>query len=167
MSGSIFRPLTQSLTTLASVARDLVHLLVLVSRSRRALAAENLFLRKQLALFQERKVKPHRADDSTRLIMVILGRMFAWRDALGERPARYLPPLAPQGIPSPLALEIPTCWQTSHPQGPAQTHSANGRRESDLGRGTHRQRVESEADHSALPTHRRQVPPQTASGAHA
>ena len=82
MSGSIFRPLIQSLTTLLSIARDLVHLLVLVSRSRRALAAENLFLRKQLALFQERKVKPHRADDSTRLMMVILGRLFAWRDAL-------------------------------------------------------------------------------------
>ena len=82
MPGSIFRLLTHSLTTLSSVARDLVHLLVLVSRSRRALAAENLFLRKQLALFQERKVKPHRADDSTRLLMVILGRMFSWRDAL-------------------------------------------------------------------------------------
>src|ERR1700758_922935 len=82
MSGSIFQALTHSLTTLASVARDLVHLLVLVSRSRRALAAENLFLRKQLALFQERKVKPHRADDSTRLLMVILGPMFSWRDAL-------------------------------------------------------------------------------------
>jgi len=82
MSGSIFRPLTHSLTTLSSVARDLAHLLVLVSRSRRALAAENLFLRKQLALFQERKLKPHRADDSTRLLMVILGRMFSWRDAL-------------------------------------------------------------------------------------
>ena len=82
MSSSIFRPLTHRLTTLASVVRDLVHLLVLVSRSRRALAAENLFLRKQLALFQERKLKPHRADDSTRLMMVILGRMFSWRDAL-------------------------------------------------------------------------------------
>jgi len=44
-------------------------------RSRRALAAENIFLRKQLALFQERKVKPRRAHDSTRLIMVILGRV--------------------------------------------------------------------------------------------
>src|SRR5262249_42672663 len=42
MPGSIFRPLIQSLTTLLSIARDLVHLLVLVSRSRRALAAENL-----------------------------------------------------------------------------------------------------------------------------
>src|SRR5260370_11558847 len=82
MSSFIFQPLTHSLTTLSSVARELVHLLVLVSRSRRSLAAENLFLRKQLALFQERKLKPHRADDSTRLMMVILGRMFSWRDAL-------------------------------------------------------------------------------------
>jgi putative transposase len=59
MFGSIFHPLTHSLKTLASVVRDLVHLVVLVSRSRRALAAENLFLRRQLALFQERKLKPH------------------------------------------------------------------------------------------------------------
>src|SRR5262252_5857823 len=80
MLGAVFQPLTHSLRTLSSVARDLVHLLVLVSRSRRALAAENLFLRKQLARFQERKLKPHRADDSTRLIMVILGRRFAGSD---------------------------------------------------------------------------------------
>ena len=51
-------------------------------RSRRALAAENIFLRKQLALFPERKVKPRRAHDSTRLIMVRRGRMFSWRNAL-------------------------------------------------------------------------------------
>jgi transposase InsO family protein len=51
-------------------------------RSRRALAAENLFLRKQLALFQERKVKPRRTDDATRWMMATLSRMFAWRDAL-------------------------------------------------------------------------------------
>ena len=82
MPGSIFQLLTHSLNTLSFVACDLVRLLVLVSRSRRALAAENLFLRKQLAVFQERKVKPHRAHDSTRLIMLILGRMFSWRDAL-------------------------------------------------------------------------------------
>src|SRR6516165_1498399 len=82
MPGSVFQPLTHSLRTLSSVACDLVRLLVLVSRSRRALASENLFLRKQLARFQERKVKPHRTNDSTRLMMVILGRRFAWRDAL-------------------------------------------------------------------------------------
>src|SRR5215471_7096444 len=82
MPGFIFRPLRHSLATLSSVAYDLVRLLVLAARSRRALAAENLYLRKQLALFQERKVKPRRAHDSTRLMMVILGRMFSWRDAL-------------------------------------------------------------------------------------
>ena len=34
------------------------------ARSRHALAAENFFLRKQLVLFQERKVKPRRTDDT-------------------------------------------------------------------------------------------------------
>jgi hypothetical protein len=120
MSGSMFRTFTHSLATLSSVARDLIHLFVLVSRSRRALAAENLFRRKQLALFEERKVKPHRAHDSTRLIMVILGRMFSWRDAL-VNVTRYIHPLAPQRIPSPLALEIPAGRQTANPQGSAQT----------------------------------------------
>src|SRR5215471_6293748 len=77
MPGPIFRTLTHGLTTLSSVAYDLARLLVLGMRSRRTLAAENLFLRKQ-----ERNVKPRRADDSTRLVMVMLGRLFSWRDAL-------------------------------------------------------------------------------------
>lgn len=37
-----------------------------------AVTAENLFLRKQLALFRERQVKPHRATDATRWIMATL-----------------------------------------------------------------------------------------------
>ena len=53
MPGSISKLLTHSLNTLSFVACDLVRLLVLASRSCRALAAENLFLRKQLALFQD------------------------------------------------------------------------------------------------------------------
>src|SRR6476660_8520834 len=78
----LFVALRHCLRTAALVLLDLGRLLASGARSRRALAAENLFLRKQLALFQERKVKPHRADDSTRLLMMILGRMFSWRDAL-------------------------------------------------------------------------------------
>jgi hypothetical protein len=31
--------------------------------------AENLFLRKQLALYQERRAKPRRADDATRIVL--------------------------------------------------------------------------------------------------
>jgi putative transposase len=51
-------------------------------RSRVTLTAENLFLRKQLALFQERKIKPHRATEATRFMMVLLDRFFDWRSAL-------------------------------------------------------------------------------------
>jgi putative transposase len=51
-------------------------------RSRTALAAENLFLRKQLALYRERKVTPRRATDATRLVLALLARVFPWRDAL-------------------------------------------------------------------------------------
>ena len=61
---------------------DLVHFLCLGLRSRTSLAAENLFLRKQLAFYQERKVKPRRADNPTRLTLVLLSRWFDWRDAL-------------------------------------------------------------------------------------
>jgi transposase len=64
------------------VSLDLGRLITFALRSRRALAAENLFLRKQIALFQERKIKPRRADDATRWMMATLSGMFPWRDAL-------------------------------------------------------------------------------------
>ena len=45
-------------------------------------AAENLFLRKQLALYVERQVKPRRADDPTRIVLVALSRLIEWRRIL-------------------------------------------------------------------------------------
>ena len=51
-------------------------------RPRCALVAENLFLRKQLALYLERKVKPRRAEAAAKLTLVLLSRLFAWREAL-------------------------------------------------------------------------------------
>jgi transposase InsO family protein len=60
-------------------------------RSHAALAAENLFLRKQLALYQERHVKPRRATDAVRLALVCLGRWFDWRQALAVvQPATFI-----------------------------------------------------------------------------
>jgi putative transposase len=47
-----------------------------------ALAAEDLFLRKQLALYLDRKVKPRRPKASANLTLVLLSRLFAWREAL-------------------------------------------------------------------------------------
>jgi transposase InsO family protein len=61
---------------------DLVRFLEAGFRSRAALAAENLFLRKQLALYRERQVQPRRASDPVRLGLVLLARCFAWREAL-------------------------------------------------------------------------------------
>jgi hypothetical protein len=46
------------------------------------LAAENLLLRKQLALYQERCVKPRRPNPATRVILVLLSRMLDWRSIL-------------------------------------------------------------------------------------
>src|ERR1700687_4168816 len=61
---------------------DLSRLPLLAAKPRSALAAENLFLRKQLALFQEREVQPHRATDAIRWLMVFLVKFFEWRSAL-------------------------------------------------------------------------------------
>jgi putative transposase len=48
---------------------DFVVYLGLLIRSRKAIAAENLFLRRQLALYQERKVDPRRIDPATRITL--------------------------------------------------------------------------------------------------
>ena len=74
---------------LDSVSDLLLHLLLdalrfirLSLRPHCALAAENLFLRKQLALYLERRVKARRASDASRLTLVLLSRLFAWRRVL-------------------------------------------------------------------------------------
>jgi hypothetical protein len=51
-------------------------------RSSSALAAENLFLRKQLALYVERKKRVRRASNSIRFTLAQLARFFDWRNAL-------------------------------------------------------------------------------------
>jgi hypothetical protein len=66
---SLFVTLRHCFFTAIPVLLDLVRLVSISFRARRALATENLFLRKQLALFQEPKVKLRRADDSTRWIV--------------------------------------------------------------------------------------------------
>ena len=68
--------------TFRQVLVDCCRFLLLNLRCRSSLAAEDLFLRKQLALFQEREVKLRRNTDSTRLLMVFLGKFLDWRSAL-------------------------------------------------------------------------------------
>ena len=51
-------------------------------RRRLALAAENLFLRRQLALFREREKKAMPTTPADKLVLSELARWFDWRDAL-------------------------------------------------------------------------------------
>jgi transposase InsO family protein len=61
---------------------DVGRFLFLCLRPSPALAAENLFLRKQLALYQEHRATPRRATNAIRMSLVWLSGLFAWRQAL-------------------------------------------------------------------------------------
>ena len=69
-------------STLLTLVADVVWFLGLCLRPPTTLAAENLFLRKQWAMYQERHVKPRRATHAARLTLVWLGRWCNWRQAL-------------------------------------------------------------------------------------
>src|SRR5262249_54317579 len=68
--------------TLLTLLVDVVHFLRLCWRPSAVLAAENLFLRKQLACYQERHVNPRRPPPPARLALVWLGRWFDGRQPL-------------------------------------------------------------------------------------
>jgi transposase InsO family protein len=51
-------------------------------QSRTRLAAENLFLWKQIACYLERNVRPHRTDNASRIMLVMLSRFVEWRPLL-------------------------------------------------------------------------------------
>jgi transposase InsO family protein len=75
-------PIMGGVRTIIKLMSDLATFIWLFLRPNGALAAENLFLRKQLAIYQERNLKPRRPDTSFRVALVLLSRLFDWRDAL-------------------------------------------------------------------------------------
>jgi putative transposase len=77
--------------TLLALLVDVVYFLRLCLRPPSALAAENLFLRKQLALYQERHITPRHATNAVRFTLVWLARWFDWRQALAVvQPATFI-----------------------------------------------------------------------------
>jgi hypothetical protein len=70
------------LVTVSGVSGNLLRFALSLLRSRAALSAENLFLRMQLAFYQERRVQPHRLSDAARICLVLWPRLFDWREAL-------------------------------------------------------------------------------------
>jgi hypothetical protein len=61
---------------------DLVQFTALAFKPRQAIVAENLILRRQIALFQERGIQPRRIDAATRLSLAIWSRLCNWRSCL-------------------------------------------------------------------------------------
>ena len=51
-------------------------------RSHTALSAEVLFLRKQLAFYEEHQVQPGRLSDAARFSLILWSRLFDWKNAL-------------------------------------------------------------------------------------
>jgi putative transposase len=80
------RSVSHSLGSFVRLAGDLTldvfHFLGAIVRSRSAVNAEILFLRKQLAFYQEHQIRPRRLTDSARFSLVVLSRLFDWKDAL-------------------------------------------------------------------------------------
>jgi hypothetical protein len=72
----------EGVKTIITLLGDPAAFFWLTLRPQSTLAAENLFLRKQLAMFQERKARPRRPDTPIRIALVLLSRLFNWRDAL-------------------------------------------------------------------------------------
>jgi putative transposase len=72
-----------SLLRIAGVlVEDAFRWVMVLFRSPEALRAENLFLRRQLALYIERGVQPQRVDAATRVSLALLATLFDWRGAL-------------------------------------------------------------------------------------
>ena len=62
--------------------RDGLRFCRLTVRSRTALGAEILFLRKQMAFYEEHQMQPRRLNDSARFSLVLWSRLFDWKKAL-------------------------------------------------------------------------------------
>lgn len=61
---------------------DVVQFGMLFFRSPSSIRAENLVLRRQLARYIERGVKPRRVDHATRVSLALFTKLFDWHDSV-------------------------------------------------------------------------------------
>jgi putative transposase len=80
--------LTALFLTLLAVIRDLLRIW---HRRRTEIMAENVFLRRQLALYQERKARRGRPTPAAKFALVVLSRLFPWTGALATvKPSTFV-----------------------------------------------------------------------------
>src|SRR5215467_10072574 len=106
----------RSLDSLLNLITDLVAdgllFFRLLFRSRTALSAEVLFLRKQLAFYEERQAQPRRLNDSARVCLILWSPLRLER-GLGHRQARDFDRLASQGFQVVLEMEVAS-WSATN-----------------------------------------------------
>src|SRR5271167_2011012 len=89
-----------SLMVLWELLRDGLQFLSVAARSRTAVAAEVLFLRKQLAYYRDHQIRPRRLSEAARLSLVLWSRLFDWKEALMVvTPGTLVPSKRCEGIP--------------------------------------------------------------------
>ena len=118
----------------SAVAWDVLRLVVSFLRSSRAIRAENLVLRRQLARYIERGIKPRRVDHATRVSLALFSRLFDWRDAVVIVQTGDHRSLASTGLADLLALEVQGGPATDSART-APADSPDGGGESAMGRG--------------------------------
>jgi transposase InsO family protein len=82
LTRSVPYALGSSVRLAGDLTLDGLRFLGAIIRSRSAVSAEILFLRKQLAFYQEHQIRPRRLSDSARFSLVFWSRVFDWKEAL-------------------------------------------------------------------------------------
>jgi hypothetical protein len=123
-------PKLHSLSNLLQTASDLLLDALRFARGilqpRAALAAENLFLRKQLALYLERQVKPQRARKAAKAGIGVTLQTFSVATSSNHRQAGDLRPLPSARISVVLEVEIEAPRTASHSYRTSEAHCNDG-----------------------------------------
>lgn len=82
MNNNLLLKIINMFSIVVTISTDILRLISGLFHTRTALIAENIFLRKQLTMYKERNIKPKRANDATRIVMVFLCKLFDWKNAL-------------------------------------------------------------------------------------
>ena len=135
---TLWRNLCSGFSIMWELLRDGLQFLRTISRSRAALTAEILFLRKQLAYYQDHRIRPRRLRDASRLCLLFWSRLFDWPAALVVvKTSTFLRSLASQRFQVVLALEVAR-WPPTAAERDSAAHRSYGQGKRDLGRRAHR-----------------------------
>jgi hypothetical protein len=137
---SVSRSLGSSLLVVRELALDGFRFLKAAVRSRSAASAEILFLRKQLAFYQEHQIRPRRLTDAARFFPGLLVSALRLEGSVGDRQAGDFDRLASQVVQTVLEVEVPSGQTATAREYPA-TDRSHGPRKSNLGRRTSGRRI--------------------------